>query len=399
MSVADLFVTGMARSGTTLLEKMLASHPRISLLSQPFPHLFVHAKRRFIESLGLAQPLHPLGHLFQNECYRDSELASFLTGLTLSAARLRQIFEQMADYSGQWTRPHDLDCVLEGLDRLGFAATIRALDRRMAHRERADGYGSKEIRCEEFVPHLLSEGFHCLVVIRDPRDVIASMNFGQGERFVGASRPVLFDLRMWRKSVAYALQHADHPRFHWMRYEDLVSAPADEASRLAAWLGLEPYPVSMFSQGLRDQSGRPWQGNSSYAGQTAIHADSVGAYRRCLDADWLRYIETVCFPEMRRLGYKLGLDEPDLDHLGAFRERIALRTDDLPADYSSRADNVEAERARLRAWQQPAPDGAGCASFFHFARVARILREGLGGGDGLEGDEECRSVDGSASDP
>ena len=66
MSAADVFITGMARSGTTLLEKMLANHPQLSMISQPFPRLFVHAKRQFVESLGQTQPLHALEHLFRN---------------------------------------------------------------------------------------------------------------------------------------------------------------------------------------------------------------------------------------------------------------------------------------------------------------------------------------------
>jgi Sulfotransferase family len=47
-----LFVTGMQRSGTTLLEKLLHAHPELSVLSQPFPLLFVEVKRAFLESIG-----------------------------------------------------------------------------------------------------------------------------------------------------------------------------------------------------------------------------------------------------------------------------------------------------------------------------------------------------------
>ena len=63
-----LFVTGAQRSGTTLLEKVLASQPGISMLSQPFPLLFVEVKRAFLRSLGNDDP-YPLGHLFRERRY------------------------------------------------------------------------------------------------------------------------------------------------------------------------------------------------------------------------------------------------------------------------------------------------------------------------------------------
>ena len=43
-----LFVTGMERSGTTLLDRLLASQRHLSMLSQPFPLLFVETKRAFL---------------------------------------------------------------------------------------------------------------------------------------------------------------------------------------------------------------------------------------------------------------------------------------------------------------------------------------------------------------
>lgn len=51
----ELLVTGMLRSGTTLLEKALNVHPDIKLCYQPFPELFINTKKAFLEKKALYQ--------------------------------------------------------------------------------------------------------------------------------------------------------------------------------------------------------------------------------------------------------------------------------------------------------------------------------------------------------
>ena len=50
---SDFFITGMGRSGTTLLEKLLCNHKDLSVLSQPLPLVFIDLKKRFLETLGI----------------------------------------------------------------------------------------------------------------------------------------------------------------------------------------------------------------------------------------------------------------------------------------------------------------------------------------------------------
>ena len=50
MSFSFLFVTGMLRSGTTLLDKLLSIHPQALVHSQPLTPLYVKVKRAFLQT-------------------------------------------------------------------------------------------------------------------------------------------------------------------------------------------------------------------------------------------------------------------------------------------------------------------------------------------------------------
>ena len=45
-------VTGVYRSGTTFIERALDNDPAYSVASQPFPHLYLHAKRGGFDRVG-----------------------------------------------------------------------------------------------------------------------------------------------------------------------------------------------------------------------------------------------------------------------------------------------------------------------------------------------------------
>ncbi len=64
----------------------------------------------------------------------------------------------------------------------------------------------------------LDKQLHIICMVRDPRDVIASRHYSAPDQY-------FTNLRVWREHAAlvHRLQH--HPRFHMVRYEDLVQSP------------------------------------------------------------------------------------------------------------------------------------------------------------------------------
>jgi Sulfotransferase family len=308
-SGTTLFLTGMQRSGTTLLEKLLCNHPRISVLSQPFPYLFFDAKRSFLRSIGRNDVSLPLSNLFLESGYDARDLARHLAGYPADPGRIPALFEEMRGYPGQYTflRAQEIKSAVDRLGSGGFAAAVSRLYREFAHRADALVFGGKETTCEEFLPYFLANGCTGFLILRDPRDVLASLNCGAGEKHAGRPKPTLFNVRNWRKSVAFALHLCGQPRFSWMRYEDLVEDPLGVLNRLAGGLHLEPFEEGAFAAGILDQSGRFWRGNSSSAEYDSVSSSSVGRYRDALMPNLVRYVEAACLPELACLGYECSV--------------------------------------------------------------------------------------------
>ena len=357
MSRKLVFITGMQRAGTTLVEKLLSMHPDAHVLSQPFPLLFVELKRKFLTKIGYPDETYPLGNLFRESRYRPEDFASYLDEWHPDPGLLWELFSQMKGYSGQYTRFDD-DLIRSAIDGApgwrGFAETMAGLCDRLIGSAEPPVYGSKETLCEEYVPNLLDNGAHCVLVLRDPRDVLASLNFSKGATHAGRRKPTLFNIRNWRKSAAIAIHFESHPRLQWIRYEDLVLNPLDCLNRLAGFLDLSPLPQNTLEKGLRDQSGKQWEGNSTFGTKKGVNSESVGNYERVLPPGIISFCSAACYPELSCLGYNPGIQRAEvLDLLEKFQDPQELERPELEEFLSKEQASLERERfERLLTLQQ-----------------------------------------------
>ena len=352
----SLFISGYLRSGTTLLEKILAQHDAVSMLSQPFPLLFITAKERYLRDALASSDVYPLGHLFGERRYANEDFSRYLMQWQPGRAELSAIFEAMVGHEWQWTRfsAQQLDAAFATLPSDGgFPNLLAYLLHSLAARRNARWFGCKEVTCEEFIPLLLDRGFRCFLTLRDPRDVIASLNHGR--RIGGAARPTLFNIRAWRKSVAFALLCSAHVNFRWCRYEDLASDPATTMGDIAGLIDLKATEFDF--DRLRDTSGAEWLGNSSHYSHHGVTAASIGTFRHILSPPVSAFIEATCLPELRLLGYETTLTFSDAARaIREFREpypsRAGLESDEATAGNArlelerlervTRADDTEA---------------------------------------------------------
>ena len=88
----------------------------------------------------------------------------------------------------------------------------------------------------------LDKSLHVIFMIRDPRDVIVSRHY---------SAPDLFftNLRVWHGEADVARRMRGHPRFHVVRYEDLVEAPDEAQAAITRAIGflVKKAPFSTFT--------------------------------------------------------------------------------------------------------------------------------------------------------
>lgn len=366
----------MQRSGTTLLEKLLCNHPRLSVLSQPFPFFYVEGKRSFLQSLGHDDPF-PLGTGFDEGRYEAADLERFLAGFRPGKAMLRAWFAAMEGYSGVKTQhdPAQLTAAIDAAAEAPFFEAAAILYRRLAHRPEAELYGGKEIQCEELIGPMLAVGWKVLAIIRDPRDVIASLNTGRGQDWGGTVKPTLFNIHNWRKSVAHCLRAENAGGFAWIRYEDLVADPIVALGPAFRALGVSPFGPDQLAGGIRDQSGRLWSGNSSHSEFDSVSTGSVGGYQGRLPPPVIRLIEATCYAELRLLGYPVSLQRCDsAAAIREFREPWSIERDHL-RDYGHDGDYLAAELRRVELLES-API-AESRRYFLFPEVHERLRRAV----------------------
>lgn len=292
----NLFVTGFLRSGTTLLEKCLHMRGNICVAPQPMPLLFVDVKRAFLKRSGVLVPRYPLGHLFQ-EGKTFEDFLEYLDSAEISSSNIRKSLGSMRDYSGCYL-PEIIEADLPESPGSFFewyrllvmkAANILGCDDRPV-------IGSKEVFCEEYLPYFCKQRIFSLLIIRDPRAVANSVKGDKGAHYVDSAMDLLHVVRQWRKSVAIYLALIDEPRFKMVLFENLVHSPNEILDDVDEWLGLESRSSGKIDlSSMRDQFGKPWGGNSSFA---------TGSEKPDLPCELRSLVEALCAPEMRLLGYE-----------------------------------------------------------------------------------------------
>ena len=353
----SLFVTGMLRSGTTLLDKLLSLHPRIHVFSQPLPLLYVQVKRKFLEisqnaqTLGTVIARYPLNDMFGAHYYEPTDFLAFLERFELSHEFCRQCLAEMLPFDGQSTKPDDPFRLLRSFRPSSLYAFVSAYANSLVSAGQPLVIGSKETSGEEYIPYFLACGGKVLQILRDPRDVITSLNYGRGSDFGGQLKPHLFNIRQWRKGVAFALAHETQAEFLAVRYEDLVQSTPQVMNRISEFLGLAEFPPDLWRGELKSQSGEVWRSNSSHFLASQITSQSVGGYKRHLLQETDRFVQATCFHEMQCLGYDVEIEADEVASiLERHGERETLARPEL-AFYVWSRGRCEEEQERWRRLQ------------------------------------------------
>jgi hypothetical protein len=271
--IAPVFLVGCPRSGTTLLQRLLDSHPFVAIAPE------THFVRRFWI------PRVKYGALADETCFR--RLVDDVVGMP-----------EFADMKLDPARFH----AAAGHGERTVPALFDLLLRSFGDRRRARIVGEKTPNHLLYMPILESffPGARFVHIIRDPRAVVSSW------RTVPWSTGTLGgDAAVWRRYLRTAWkQPPSRGKLHVMRYEALTSDPEHELRRVCDFLGI-PFDPSMLSFHQReaetiDFEREPWKRGTALPIQGRAH----DKWRRALSPGEVEAIEQVCWAEMVRLGYE-----------------------------------------------------------------------------------------------
>lgn len=394
MPRSPLLVLGTARSGTTLLAKMLDAHRDVAVASDPFFMLFrmlrnaiVAADSRVPEgSFAASTPL-------QDYYFRDDQLAvmqAMLDGsmdlacdqqqwdATLEQRKVRMGYEcpDLVPLLGQMHGETFRQLLASGLELI---ATGRG-------KQGASYVGVKEVWLIEYVLPLLRTfpDAKVLLITRDPRGVVASMLTIKDE---SARAHIVSYLRHWRKFMAFlsyyqSLGLVGKSLFH-VRFEDFIREPAQHSEDICRFLGIGMDPAMLDPEKLLDYAtGKPWRGNASSevaaAGVSAAFADT---WRNALDLQTIALCDFVAGGDMQLCGYAPESTRQDITLVPqALRSAMAderrvhnWRSDsgDLPCEFG-----LELFRHSLFDLAADEPDPATVRRVFLFAEAWQALQTG-----------------------
>lgn len=343
-----LFLTGTARSGSTLLCRMVGAHPEAILASDPYFPLFRSLRNAILKQAAANDPaLARYIDLPLQDYYFTDERMRVMDTLQqgdLAAAFDQGELPQLSEAVAARAQNESAD-LIPCLDRLSGPTYKDIFDHGLSiiagvrHAGDHCWIGFKEVWIIEFFA-VLARAYpdaRFVVLLRDPRATIASM-LGQTKRDPSQVAHTLSYARHWRKYVAFTHHYQHDPSFkerlHVMTYERLVSQPQQEAQGLCNFLEISYHPDMLNSEKYIDYStGEVWKGNSSFeASLCGVSTAAAERWREKLKPDALKLVDFVCKPEMELVGYAPITDvaQPDPAIL-----RYILQNDREPCSWRS----------------------------------------------------------------
>lgn len=242
----QIFIVGVPRSGTTLVQSLLAAHSGMTSFTES--HFF---DRYFLHLPVLSSPI-----LTRNPAPRVQE---FLAENGEKPGEAALWFGRMNRWA-QGMRP-----LLPLQTRPVARQLLRVLDELAQSRGTAN-WIEKTPRHLHFIPFLEKVGSdasrpHFVHIVRDGMEVVASLL----EASQGWERPYDLDtcIQRWNSDVALSLSRLTSPHDHFVFYEELTSRPEPILRQLLGELGLEWEPEILDSYGRTIDrlvtSAEPWK--------------------------------------------------------------------------------------------------------------------------------------------
>ena len=306
-SSSMIMLTGVARSGTTLLAECLDHHPEIMCISDAMNEFFKGFMRYAYRTVENERKTtnYPIDHFFFSGSRRVSQFIDH-TDLKhripddLKEEILARIILRDGEYcpeiveSVRQCKAQSFDTLfIEMLgilhDTYGKAGTVH--------------FGTKAGWCEQLI-RPLAKTFPNMVfinIIRDPRAIVAS-NYAF-EKVTTARYPLPFHVRDWRKTVYYTWKfrqedEALSSRVTSVKYEDLVENPREILDGIARFLSVR-YDDAMLHRSFK----KPNTSHKDTVDTRKISTQFTQKWKAILPESVVSQIEACCGREMGAVGY------------------------------------------------------------------------------------------------
>jgi len=296
-----VFIVGAARSGTTLLQYMLRSHPELSLPTGE-SHFLIPFRQRSAEYGDLTEKSNLRRLLFDIYEFKRPFFDEEFHGLRFDADWLTD-------------RLHAAGCA-------SFADVVSALFQLNAMGEGKHRWGDKT---PYYILHLdtlldMFPNAKVVHIIRDGRDCALSMLQRKWDLKIFNTYHAAY---LWNRYVTAGRRFGEkHPeRYFEFRYEDMLSAPESVMERLCGFLGIEfsdavinykkttvPGKTPLLTQPLKKDNTAKWKkAMPEHQVQVfeAMAGDTLGAcgYERAFPGARLSRIDWLLGESQIRLGY------------------------------------------------------------------------------------------------
>lgn len=308
-----LIITGLFRSGTTLTQKIIDSHPNTAVVNQGMLPILklIDNKITSVNQAHIGNPLET-GWIKNDISYLCHIKNIFINKEEISIVldevkNLAQSSSFLSEYPGinlynalkYHLTPCRLDVFFQQIEQ-----SIRYY--RGANTEEVVGF--KELFGSFLalpIIDLLGNDIKIVQVIRDPRSILASRNFGKYSNNVKEQYSVYLVAEMWRKNLLTKLKLEKlHPSsFRSLRYEDLVKEPESSVVSIDNFLGIEFNKSQVDPSLFKDEYGAAWKANTSFSLSGGFGTESIDRWKNILPEDVVGVVEYMCFFEMLAAGY------------------------------------------------------------------------------------------------
>lgn len=310
MSTTKLFVTGMFRSGTTLLARMLNAHPLITLASDPYAPLFKSFRDEntpglFDYSFDYQSPLQDY-YFDEQESLLFKKIQGTSFDIPLNIHNREDVIEKIKKHAAPYS-PKILPYIddLSGKKYAGLLNSGLDIIQKAYGKNENTLIGIKEVWTTEFTPHFLDlfDQSKAILIVRDPRAVAASNFASQTHRY-----PFFFLARQWRKLSALTSHYSDNENVLVLRFEDLITQPMEMVEKICHFLNIYVDEQLTDPKTFKDGSGSQWRQNSSYNDKkNDFNQNVLDKWKKILTEEQIGFIEALCLPEMRLFDYKIDL--------------------------------------------------------------------------------------------